>query len=137
MVLEEREHVLGRGGRPGLFGQILQRIQVFRCSLLSSQKERQRFQFNPQVEYLPRIVEGQLGHLRSGERSPLYKPMMLEIDQSFADQTLSNAELLGQLGFDDLLTALNLSGNDRLTYESDDTHLLRNRLDFLKCRGHV
>jgi hypothetical protein len=61
---------------------------------------------------------------------------MLQLDQSFAYESLPDSELLRDFSFDDLLTALNVARDDGVAQHRDNARFFRDRFDFLKCRTH-
>src|SRR5262245_20091458 len=59
---------------------------------------------------------------------------MLELDQRFADEALSDAEFLRQLGFDDLLSTLHAAGEYRFPHEGNDARFLGYLFETFKGR---
>ena len=105
--------------------------------ILTGQKHGQRLQFNPDLEYVLGVFQSQLRYLRAGKGRPLHEPLMLQFDQRFADEALTNPKLLSYFRFDNLFAALNGARNDRFLQKRNDAGFFGYRFDFLKCGRHV
>src|SRR6185369_3524676 len=105
-------------------------------SVRTGKDNSERFQFNPKIVDLLRILKCQLCHLSSRKGSALHETLMLQFNQSFTDQTLTHAKLLRKLSLDDLFAASDRTGCDRLTQRSQNLSLFRYWFNLLKCWRH-
>lgn len=120
MTIEETLEVLGLRGEFGPFDELAHGRTVLRIRSRGGPAERQRLQLDSDLEDLLGIFEGQGWDNRSGKGRPQDESSMFQLDQGFPDQSLADAELLGQPGLDDLLPAFDAPGEDGVPQETDD-----------------
>src|SRR5262245_44109446 len=107
MSFKKRVKVPGFGCDFGPLRYLSQLRYVLPKHIGPGEKNRKRFEFNPEVVYLLGILECEFCNLRACKRRPLDEAVMFQFDQRFAYETLADPKLLRELSLDDLFTAPN------------------------------
>src|SRR5262245_12598479 len=106
MVVEELVEVVGLRGGARFGGELHHFMNLARRGFFSRELEREGLQLNPNFKNLLSVCQGELRYLCAGKGGPLDESLVLEFDQGFANQTLSDSELLRQPPFYDLFAGL-------------------------------